>query len=42
MTFAGKDAIMNEILVNGTIIEHGNTFRYLGNEITTQGEVDVT
>ncbi len=41
MAFKGKDAIRSKIVIDGKIIEQVNTFRYLGNEMSYQGEVDV-
>ena len=43
MTFKGKeDAMRNKIVTNGNIIAQVNTFKYLGNEILHQKEVDVS
>lgn len=41
MAFKGKEPIRSRIVIGGKIVEQVNTFRYLRNEISYHGEVDV-
>ena len=41
MAFKGKEPVRSKIVINGKIIEQVNNFKYLGNTISYQGEVDV-
>ena len=42
MAFKGVGTVRSEVVINRNIIEQVNMFRYLGNEISYQGEVDVS
>lgn len=41
MAFKGREAVRSKIVVRNRAIEQVNTFKYLGCEISQQGEVDV-
>jgi len=41
MVFKGRDPVRSKIVINNKIIEQVNLFKYLGNMISYEGELDI-
>jgi len=41
MAFKGRDPVRNKIVIDNKIIEQVNSFKYLGNVISYEGELDI-
>ena len=41
MAFKGRDPVRTEIVIDNKIIEHVNSFNYLGNVISYEKELDI-